>query len=541
MRKIKRKIKVQRDKKSGRIILNHRTPIVSAGIFRQEIRPNLILHQADCYDYGGKCYQAKEDQTIVSEVQQFLDDAVCKAKVEDKKGNVKEVLVPFNPRAAEVKEVAFMLRNDAHLPKDKLSPPAFLSGNMNAKDARLIIPCQNGLLHLPTRKKFEHTPNFFSTYCLPINYDPRAPEPQLFLEFLSQVMGGRQHLIDGLQEAFGYTISQNRNRQKIFFLRGKKRSGKGTLMRVLGSLCGDDQITGNCAYPSMGVLGEKYGLENCVNKLVIMVTDMTITKSTDMGLAAERLKAISGQDPVDVRRMARPHLGGVKMPGQFWLASNIIPNFGASTDALNSRLLVWPFDVSFEGNEDIDLSEKLTTVESLTGILNWSLKGLDRLNTRGRFLESPESKAAKTELLKLSNPVAGFIAGCCELGAGMWVDKDVLAWAYQDYCEAAGLSPLSPSWFANKLKDAVDAMGGVISEGRRSSEIAHRQRPTFWTGLQLNPDFRVRYYQHDPDLAEVFTGDRNEQSIYSIKTERKTGAPLPRERSDFGPGSDTMH
>ena len=111
MRKIKRKIKVQRDKKSNRIILKHYTPIVSADIFRQEIRPDLILHQADWYDYGGKCYQAKEDQTLTSDVQQFLDDALQKVKVQDKKGNVKEVLAPFNPRGAEVREVSFMLRN----------------------------------------------------------------------------------------------------------------------------------------------------------------------------------------------------------------------------------------------------------------------------------------------------------------------------------------------------------------------------------------------------------------------------------------------
>ena len=258
-------------------------------------------------------------------------------------------------------------------------------------------------------------------------------------------------------------------------------------------------------------------------------------------LAAERLKAISGQDPVDVRRMARIHLSGVKMPGQFWLASNIIPNFGASTDALNSRLLVWPFDVSFEGNEDIDLSEKLITVESLTGILNWSLEGLDRLNARGRFLESPESKSAKAELLRPSNPIAAFIADCCELEAGVWVDKDLLAWAYQDYCEAAGLNPLSPTWFADQLREAVDAMGGVISEGRRSSEIAQRPRPTFWKGIQLNPDFRVRYYQHDSDWAELLCGDRNEQSVETIKQERKSGAPIPKERNDFGPASSSMH
>ena len=541
MRNTKRKIKIARDKKSKRLILDHRTPIVSAGIFRQEIRPNLIRHQADWYDYGGKCYQVKEDQTIISDVQQFLDDALCWVKVMDKNGNVRTVLAPFNPRAAEVKEVGFLLGNNIHLPKDELSPPAFLDGRMDAKDARLIIPCQNGLLHLRTRKSLEHTPSFFSTYCLPINYDPKAPEPKLFLEFLNQVMGGRQHLVDGLQEAFGYTISQNRNRQKIFFLRGRKRSGKGTLMRVLGALCGDDPVMGNCAYPAMGVLGEKYGLENCVNKLVIMVTDMTISRNTDMGLAAERLKAISGQDPVDVRRMARVHLTGVKMPGQFWLASNIVPNFGASTDALNSRLLVWPFDVSFEGKEDIDLSERLTSVESLTGILNWSLQGLDRLDARGRFLESAESKAAKAELLKLSNPVAGFIADCCELEAGVWVDKDVLAWAYQDYCEAAGLSPLSPSWFANKLREAVDGMGGVINEGRRSSETSQRPRPTFWAGIQLNPDLRMHYYQQDADWAEVLTGDRDKQSLDTIKRERRSGAPIPKERNDFGPETTTMH
>ena len=507
-----------------KLILDPEKPVECAEKFRELRRPYVWSPQVRWwwdYDETQHCYKEVLQATMQRDMQDFL--VHCDKRVRTPFGGVR--IEPFDPFPSDVRTILESLQNEVHRTPDQAKPPAWLDGAHLDVDPHLILPVHNGLLNIKTRELLGHTPLFFCTYCLPLGYYPEQEVPELWLQCLGEWFGGRQHLIDSLQEAFGYTLSTNRNMQKIFFMRGVKGSGKGTVMRVLSALCGQGQT----ASVPISVLGEKYGLENCLDRLLLLVTDMTLSDRRTTDLAAERLKAISGQDLCGVRRVGITSVPSVYLPGQFWIGANILPNFGDSADALNRRLLVWPFDYSYEGVEDFDLSEKLTAPDMLAGILNWSLVGLDRLLERGKFEEWSESREAKRALLALSNPVAAFIDACCDLRGDAEVDKQVLYRAYAEFSAERGLTAITDQVFSEKLREAIGAMGRMLGEHRPRSDNPNRRRPHMWKGIGLNTDCSVQYYQHDPIMVELV----GEACLHTILKE-PNGIPIAKATgSDF--------
>jgi P4 family phage/plasmid primase-like protien len=452
------------------LILDPAAPLDSAQKFRALERPHVIRQQGTWYDCAGTHYRELEKDTVATAVQKFLEGALRGIVLHDDKGKPllderglakvvfprdkdgNPVKAPFQPHPGDVHAVVDMLAHGDKVHKEagELKPPVWLDGRDDPHEgARLILPCRNGLFDLDSRKLLPHTPDFFCTYCLPIGYDPDAPVPELWLRVLGEMMDDRPHLVEALQGLFGYTISQDRSREKIVLARGRSRSGKSTLFKVLVALCG----ASNTASLTMSQLGERYGLENCVDKLLLLIPDLSISKKqTDLSTAGERLKSISGLDPLDVRRMKRIHLSNILFPGQFWIGANILPDFGDNLPPLIERLLIVPFDADFRRNPDVTLKKRLVTPDMLAGILNWSIEGLDRLNERGQFKEWPESIAVKRELLAFTDPLVGFVNECCELKTGTWADIDVLYRAFADYAGAQGLDlPLSHHFSAKHV------------------------------------------------------------------------------------------
>ena len=85
------------------------------------------------------------------------------------------------------------------------------------------------------------SPRFFNAFALDYDFDPAAPAPVEWLAFLGQVWGDDPESIDCLQEWFGYLLTPDTRQQKILMMVGPKRSGRGTIARVLKALVGREQ------------------------------------------------------------------------------------------------------------------------------------------------------------------------------------------------------------------------------------------------------------------------------------------------------------
>ena len=102
----------------------------------------------------------------------------------------------------------------------------------------------NGLLDLATGKLYPHSPQYFQSYSLSFDYDPKAPEPREWLRFLASLWPEDEEARDTLQEIMGLLLTDDTSHHKLFMLVGPPRSGKGTIARVMQRMHGKENVAG---------------------------------------------------------------------------------------------------------------------------------------------------------------------------------------------------------------------------------------------------------------------------------------------------------
>jgi putative DNA primase/helicase len=381
---------------------------------------------------------------------------------------------------------------------DPKAPPFFLPGRPDecaGLDPKNIISMENGLLDITTLKLYGKTAKFFTRTALPISYDPNATCP-MWMAFLFQVLGDEE-LVILMCQWFGYLITTDTSYQKILYLRGRPRSGKGTCGRVLDQLIGPRNITS----PTIGDLAGSFGREGLEGKSLLKITDMNADDRKDLSSASTLINAISGEDPIKIPRKFKGALDIPKLAMHVVLMGNQFPNFGDHAAALADRLSVLAFNNSFAGREDDGLTAKLLT--ELPGILNWALAGLADLRLMGNFDKPAASERAKREVLNSGDPVRAFVNDMCEIaeaGSDFITSKDDLFDAYVGYCSTIKAHPFSKSAFFSKLKTAFHS----LQDKRAGSD---GERETMLVGIRLRTahiDFVTKTFKLDAALVELF-------------------------------------
>jgi putative DNA primase/helicase len=140
----------------------------------------------------------------------------------------------------------------------RVSQPRWIDGDHD----RTVVASANGLLDVASRTLDEHTPRFFNQTAVPFDFDPAAPLPWAWFEFLSDLWGDDDDSINALQEFFGYVISGRLDLHKILLLVGPTRAGKGVIARTLTALVGADNVAG----PTLSSLAGDFGLAPLLGK-----------------------------------------------------------------------------------------------------------------------------------------------------------------------------------------------------------------------------------------------------------------------------------
>jgi putative DNA primase/helicase len=359
-----------------------------------------------------------------------------------------------------------------------ITPPAWLFGD-GPFPANEVLAAKNALVHLPSlvagAKDFScpPTPRFFSTNALDYDFAINAPAPVQWLEFLAKLWPNDAAAIRFLQTWFGYCLTPDTSQQKILIIVGPKRSGKGTIARVLRAMIGPQNVAG----PTFSSLATNFGLWPLIGKTLAIFGDARLSGSrNDQEVIVERLLDISGEDAltVDRKNMAPVDL---KLSTRLMLLSNELPRLNDASGALASRFLLMHTPRSWYGKEDTKLTEKLLT--ELPGILLWAIEGWRLLREQGRFIQ-PESGGDLLEAMAdLSSPVSVFVRECCETGVGLQVPKGELYSRFKEWCESKGMknAPLESTFG----RDLLAACPSVRAARPREGEV----RVQAYTGIKL--------------------------------------------------------
>jgi putative DNA primase/helicase len=272
----------------------------------------------------------------------------------------------------------------------------------------------------------------------------------------------------------GYLLTPDTRQQKILMLVGPKRSGKGTIARVIRGLVGAD----NVAAPTLSGLGTQFGLWPLLGKTVAVISDARLSGRTDVATVTERLLSVSGEDAQTVDRKNLPHVT-VKLLTRFVLLSNELPRLSDASGALPSRMVLLPLKESWYGREDTALTGRL--LAELPGILLWAIAGLDRLLKRGHFRQPDSGKAQIEELEDLASPVGAFVRECCQVAPGRQVERSVLFGHWKEWCEEQGREHTGDAAaFGKNLRAVVPGIG--LTRPRTADG-----RPWIYEGISPKP------------------------------------------------------
>ena len=441
----------------------------------------LLRHRETFHRYDGLAWRALPESELREAAYCFLDPAWRQKP----NGDVE----PFPDDKAVIDRVLDALKGRVETAAD-LAPPAWLGEQPADLDPANLIVCANGILDLASGATLPHTPDLFALNPLPYDYDARATCP-VWLAFLDQVLPGDAESQRELQKFFGYLLTPRTDLQKALLMHGLRRSGKGTIGRALGHVVG----AANVCSPGLTSLGGPFGNEQLLGKRVAYISDARLSRRSDPAPILETLLAVIGEDHRTVQRKFLSAVHG-RLPIRFVLAVNELPDLMDISRALAGRFVVITFPEDHTGREDFGLEGKL--VGERSGILNWAIEGLARLDQDRGFRQPPSSAETVRIWEDLSSPIGAWLREECVVDRAAAAPRDVLFRAFRDWCAEEQITGArSKAQFGKELLAAVPRLGRT----RPRTLDAAGPRPSYYLGLRLK-SAAEKSAQADAELNE---------------------------------------
>jgi putative DNA primase/helicase len=311
---------------------------------------------------------------------------------------------------------------------------------------RFLLNVANGTLDLRTGELRPHRRQDLITKASPVAYEPDA-QCQVFLEFLERIFDGNQSLIDFMRRAFGYALTGDVSERVIFFLYGRGRNGKTTLIRIIMYLLGD-----YASQAAPGVLMAKKFDAHPAEIADLAGARFVAAIESDEGrwLAEANVKHMTGNDRMKARFM-RENWFEFDPTHKIFLATNHKPIVRGTDPAIWDRIRLVPFTVRIpEEEEDHYLQDKLRTEAS--GILAWAVRGAQEWFRDG-LGTPPEVRAATAAYREEMDVLGDFLAERCVVSPSEFTRMANLYTAYSNWSTQSGEHPLSKKAFGSRLDE----------------------------------------------------------------------------------------
>lgn len=298
-------------------------------------------------------------------------------------------------------------------------------------------------------------------------------------KFIDEVTENNHDKADFLQRALGYSMLGMSNEECMFILHGKTtRNGKSTLLNTIeymlgdyakvapvGMICrGDRQKDAEAASPTLaGLKGKRF---------------VTMSESNEYGkLDEEKIKQLTGGEEISARAL---YQSAITFKPQFtlWLSCNDLPLVTDKSLFASERIKVIEFNRHFSPQEqDTHLKDELTTMEAMSGIFMWLVRGYIRYKEHGLVM-SEELTQVVRNYERDNDLVLQFLESRCVQSEEANIKAKDLYNAYKLWAKSEGAFILSarkfnaemerhPEWFERKSTSS----GFVIYWGVKLKEV----------------------------------------------------------------------
>jgi len=476
------------EKASGSDILPDSSPLTIADLYitrmcTEDGLPTIRNHNGNWLKYGNGCYQEFTTEEFRGGIYSFLRGKKYPAK--NTKGET--VLSEYVATRAKVSDVIDAFSTQCPVIQDA---PTWLRDADIRPDPKNLVAFRNGILDINEYIKgnmvlYPATPAFFSYNVLPYEFDEHA-ESELWSSFLNDIFSDELEKISLLAQWFGYNLVPDMSMEKLMFFVGRPRSGKGTVIEAMTSMLGRKQ----CASTSFQALSSEFGYQPLVGKLAAILSDARVPNRREAESSLEKILQIVGLDSIGVRRMYREYLTSVNLKCRFTVAMNDLPELPDQVNALESKLSILTFNNSYAGREDITLKSRLSEQAGKGLLINFALRGLKDLRSRGHFVETESGTEMIHNIRELTTPIATFIRDCCKMqppGAEEYVMScDELYEGWQHWCKEQGCVSGSRAQFSHWICNSLPSV-------RRTRRNVDRTIKRCFSGIKM-ADWAYRLY-----------------------------------------------
>lgn len=283
---------------------------------------------------------------------------------------------------------------DAVLREVNKKVPIVNNNDLNVKG----FPFRNVTLDYTTNKIVHHNPKHYSTIHSDVTYDPNAKCP-VFMGNMNIWFAGDPQTQLFVQEWFGYVLSGSFKANAFLLVYSEGGEGKSTLFGILEKLIGGVNTTST----PLSNLNTQFGLEPLVGKKLNLSTE-----NSNGAFDTAKLKAITAGEKITVNRKNIPECEMV-LPIKMIYLLNDLPTITDKSVGFARRLIILPFLNKIPvSKQDKNLSKKLNY--EMSGILNWALNGLNRLENNGyNFTISSSMQKIRNRYLSEEDVMTKFI------------------------------------------------------------------------------------------------------------------------------------
>jgi putative DNA primase/helicase len=325
----------------------------------------------------------------------------------------------------------------------------------------------NGVIDLRTGTLRAPDPQQLITKSTGVAYDAAAPAPT-WDAFLARIFRSHPELPAFVQRLAGLWLTGLTDPPFLAVLYGVGANGKSTMVNAIGHAMGD---YASAAPP--GLLMAKYGQTHPTELASLQGQRFVVAAESREGgrLDEERIKALTGSDPITARRM-REDFYTFLPTHKLALMTNHKPVVRGMDEGIWRRLLLIPFDeVIPEAERDPTLTGRLR--DEAPGILRWMVEGARQLHEKNGRLELPEAvKAATREYRTESDVIGEFLSETCDEVPNGEIASSALYALYTQWCEDNGERAITQKALAMRLKDR----GFVTDKDKRSNRV--------WRGMR---------------------------------------------------------
>lgn len=346
------------------------------------------------------------------------------------------------------------------------------------RPANELLPFQNGVLELATGKLLPHSPGYRFTWCMPRPHNPLATDWTRISNWMDTALNGNTHLKNVLI-AFANAVLRGRSDlQKVLHLIGIGGSGKGTFLRLLVALIGEE----NCYSTTLEEwCGNRFEAAQAYRKRLVQFPD------EDKGVKGlGRFKSLTGGDFLRGEEKNKKPFQ-FRFDGMVVMVSNF-PIFSSdNSSGISRRMITVPFNNMVEESQRRDLDKEFQPeLAAFTNyLLNLSDDWVERV-LRG-VADVPEISLQFWENKIREDSIAGFfndrliVDPSAQTAVGNGVDAEgSLYQAYVTYCKDQGQCPKAVKNFS---PDLLELCGPTL--GLKSIDRVHTKTGKFIKGVRL--------------------------------------------------------